>query len=59
MLLGVEKLVYVGFVFGEDLPHRLMEDDVYNGMFIPKGSLVSALFQIHLVLPSRLLTYLL
>ena len=24
------------------LPHRLMEDDVYNGMFIPKGSLVFA-----------------
>ncbi|KAG6895872.1 hypothetical protein C0992_011872, partial [Termitomyces sp. T32_za158] len=24
-----------------DLPHRLMEDDIYNGMFIPKGSLVS------------------
>ncbi|KAF5310105.1 hypothetical protein D9619_010517 [Psilocybe cf. subviscida] len=23
-----------------DLPHRLMDDDVYNGMFIPKGSLV-------------------
>lgn len=23
-----------------DLPHRLMEDDVYDGMFIPKGSLV-------------------
>ncbi|EED77953.1 predicted protein, partial [Postia placenta Mad-698-R] len=22
------------------LPHRLMEDDVYNGMYIPKGSLV-------------------
>ncbi|KZP11704.1 cytochrome P450 [Athelia psychrophila] len=22
------------------LPHRLMEDDVYNGMFIPKGTLV-------------------
>ncbi|KAF9497034.1 cytochrome P450 [Pleurotus eryngii] len=22
------------------LPHRLMEDDVYNGMFIPKGSLI-------------------
>ncbi len=22
------------------LPHRLMEDDVYKGMFIPKGSLV-------------------
>jgi cytochrome P450 len=21
-------------------PHRLMEDDVYNGMFMPKGSLV-------------------
>jgi hypothetical protein len=24
------------------LPHRLMRDDVYQGMFIPKGSLVSA-----------------
>ncbi|KAF8552662.1 cytochrome P450 [Imleria badia] len=24
------------------LPHRLMEDDVYNGTFIPKGSLVFA-----------------
>ncbi|CCM02682.1 uncharacterized protein FIBRA_04788 [Fibroporia radiculosa] len=24
------------------LPHRLMEDDVYNGMHIPKGSLVFA-----------------
>jgi hypothetical protein len=23
------------------LPHRLMEDDVYNNMYIPKGSLVS------------------
>ncbi|KAG6860201.1 hypothetical protein C0995_014458 [Termitomyces sp. Mi166 len=23
-----------------NLPHRLMEDDIYNGMFIPKGSLV-------------------
>jgi cytochrome P450 len=23
-----------------DLPHRLMEDDMYNGMFLPKGSLV-------------------
>ncbi|KAH8103320.1 cytochrome P450 [Cristinia sonorae] len=22
------------------LPHRLMEDDVYNGMFIPKGTLI-------------------
>ncbi|KAJ7171125.1 cytochrome P450 [Mycena filopes] len=24
------------------LPHRLMEDDVYRGMFIPKGSLIFA-----------------
>jgi len=23
-----------------NLPHRLMEDDVYNGMFIPKGSYI-------------------
>jgi len=23
-----------------DLPHRLMEDDIYEGMHIPKGSLV-------------------
>ncbi|KAG5718859.1 O-methylsterigmatocystin oxidoreductase [Termitomyces sp. T112] len=23
-----------------NLPHRLMEDDIYNGMFIPKGSLI-------------------
>ncbi|KAF9218869.1 cytochrome P450 [Gyrodon lividus] len=23
-----------------NLPHRLMEDDIYDGMFIPKGSLV-------------------
>jgi Cytochrome P450 len=23
-----------------DLPHRLMEDDVYRGMFMPKGSVV-------------------
>jgi hypothetical protein len=22
------------------LPHRLMEDDVYKGMYIPKGSLI-------------------
>lgn len=22
------------------VPHRLMEDDVYNGMFMPKGSIV-------------------
>ena len=26
-----------------DLPHRLMEDDVYKGMSIPKGSLVCCL----------------
>lgn len=25
---------------GEGLPHRLMEDDVYENMYIPKGSLV-------------------
>lgn len=25
-----------------DLHHRLTEDDVYNGMIIPKGSLVSS-----------------
>lgn len=25
------------------LPHRLMEDDVFDGMFIPKGTLVSFL----------------
>ena len=24
------------------LPHRLMEDDIYEGMFIPKGTLVFA-----------------
>jgi cytochrome P450 len=24
------------------LPHRLMQDDVYNGMFIPKGTMVLA-----------------
>lgn len=29
------------FVIG--LPHRLMEDDVYDGIFLPKGSLVRRL----------------
>lgn len=29
-------------VYDTGLPHRLMEDDVYEGMFIPKGSLVSS-----------------
>lgn len=24
----------------EGMPHRLMQDDVYEGMFIPKGSMV-------------------
>ena len=24
------------------LPHRLMEDDTYNGMFLPKGSVLIA-----------------
>jgi hypothetical protein len=28
------------FWFISDLPHRLMEDDVYKDMHIPKGSLV-------------------
>jgi hypothetical protein len=27
---------------GEGLPHRSLEDDIYNGMLIPKGSLVIA-----------------
>ncbi|TFK64540.1 cytochrome P450 [Pluteus cervinus] len=44
------SLPYVDAIFSEtlrwgvpvplNLPHRLMEDDVYNGKFIPKGSLV-------------------
>lgn len=25
----------------KDLPHRLEKDDIYKGMFLPKGSLVS------------------
>ena len=29
-------LIHVG------LPHRSLDDDIYNGMFIPKGSLVIA-----------------
>lgn len=28
------------YLFTSDLPHRLMEDDVYKDMHIPKGSLV-------------------
>ncbi|KAF5310104.1 hypothetical protein D9619_010514 [Psilocybe cf. subviscida] len=45
-----ENLPYIECIFKEslrwgvpvplNLPHRLMEDNVYNGMFIPKGSLV-------------------
>ncbi|KAF5310107.1 hypothetical protein D9619_010511 [Psilocybe cf. subviscida] len=45
-----ENLPYIECIFKEslrwgvpvplNLPHRLMEDDIYNGMFIPKGSLV-------------------
>ena len=31
------------FMFVTGLPHRLMEDDVYDGIFIPKGSLVRRL----------------
>ncbi|KAJ7439114.1 cytochrome P450 [Mycena latifolia] len=31
-----------GVVLPLSLPHRLMEDDVYRGMFIPKGSLIFA-----------------
>ncbi|PPR04944.1 hypothetical protein CVT26_012772 [Gymnopilus dilepis] len=44
------SLPYVESVFKESLrwavpvplslPHRLMEDDMYNGMFIPKGTLI-------------------
>jgi hypothetical protein len=34
------------FIYSWDvgLPHRLMEDDHYRGMYIPKGSLVRSLF---------------
>ncbi|KIJ64011.1 hypothetical protein HYDPIDRAFT_175746 [Hydnomerulius pinastri MD-312] len=45
-----ERLPYCNAIFTEtlrwgvpvplNLPHRLTEDDVYDGMFIPKGSLV-------------------
>ncbi|KAJ3507384.1 hypothetical protein NLJ89_g6331 [Agrocybe chaxingu] len=45
-----ERLPFVEAVYREvlrwgvpvplNLPHRLMEDDVYKGMFIPKGSMV-------------------
>ncbi|KAF9479201.1 cytochrome P450 [Pholiota conissans] len=45
-----EKMPYMEAVYQEtlrwavpvplNLPHRVMEDDVYKGMFIPKGSLV-------------------
>lgn len=27
---------------GEGLPHRVMQDDIYEGMFIPKGTTVIA-----------------
>ncbi|KAF9652712.1 cytochrome P450 [Thelephora ganbajun] len=47
-----ENLPYLEALFNEclrygvgvplSLPHRLMEDDIYEGMFIPKGSLVFA-----------------
>jgi len=30
------------YPFWSALPHRLMEDDIYEGMFIPKGTLVFA-----------------
>ncbi|KDR72342.1 hypothetical protein GALMADRAFT_769658 [Galerina marginata CBS 339.88] len=32
----IKKLTLAG------VPHRSMEDDVYNGMFIPKGSIIVA-----------------
>jgi hypothetical protein len=32
--MGVDRVHHV------DLPHRLMEDDEYNGYFLPKGSWV-------------------
>lgn len=39
MLLYFSSSDEVFFVIG--IPHRLMEDDVYEGKLIPKGSLVS------------------
>ncbi|KAJ7651442.1 cytochrome P450 [Mycena rosella] len=38
----VSEVYRWGVVLPMSLPHRLMEDDVYRGMFIPKGSLVFA-----------------
>ena len=34
------KLLLIYIMSG--IPHRALEDDVYKGMFIPKGSLVIA-----------------
>jgi len=40
----LSKAIYLTFehllAFHSGLPHRLMEDDVYNGMYIPQSSLV-------------------
>ncbi|KAJ7723670.1 cytochrome P450 [Mycena metata] len=36
----VEAVLSEVYRWGVSLPHRLMEDDVYRGMFIPKGSLI-------------------
>lgn len=43
-VIGVPQIVtslsYVASISG--IPHRVIEDDVYKGMFIPKGSLIFA-----------------
>ncbi|KAJ8081652.1 hypothetical protein PM082_007498 [Marasmius tenuissimus] len=36
---GIRRIVAV---VGETVPHRAIDDDVYNGMFIPKGAMVVA-----------------
>lgn len=36
------EVLRMGVAVPLGLPHRLMEDDVYRGMFIPKGTLVFA-----------------
>ncbi|EFQ31563.1 hypothetical protein CGRA01v4_01485 [Colletotrichum graminicola] len=46
------RLPYIDYIVQETLrwcpvsplgvPHRSLEDDIYNGMFIPKGSIVYA-----------------
>ncbi|KAL4242334.1 cytochrome P450 family protein [Abortiporus biennis] len=38
----MSEVLRIGVAVPLGLPHRLMEDDVYKGMYIPKGSLVFA-----------------